>query len=152
MVSAAVRHWQRHLQRLPSLLQGLLQGHSPETSDGFTIGKCGCNDNCGLVMWSSRCGWGVGCDGHHRYSDLVGSKTRPIVDGSAMARTTVQSPTAASACAWWRFPAMRRPWPWTRACATIGSDGERMRVSRSVGRACTNAKKLQNREFIMSRT
>merc|ERR1719201_2037966 len=36
-------------------------------------------------MWSSRCGWGVGCDGHHRYSDLVGSKTRPIVDGSAMA-------------------------------------------------------------------
>merc|ERR1719201_1499552 len=30
-------------------------------------------------MWSSRCGWGVGCDGNHRYSDLVGSKTRPIV-------------------------------------------------------------------------
>ena len=50
---------QRHLQRLPSLLPDLLQGLRPETSDGFTIGKCGWNDDCGLVMRSSRWGWGV---------------------------------------------------------------------------------------------
>jgi len=38
-------------------------------TDGFTIGKCGWNGGCGLVMWSSHWGWGVGCEGHHRYSD-----------------------------------------------------------------------------------
>ena len=43
----------------------------------FTIAKCGWSGGCGLVYWASHWGWGIGCDGHHRYSDPTCKKHDP---------------------------------------------------------------------------
>ena len=45
------------------------KGTGLKPTDSFAIAKCGWNTGCGLVMWGSHWGWGIGCDGHHRYSD-----------------------------------------------------------------------------------
>ena len=41
------------------------KGTDLELTDSFTIGKCGWNGGCALVMWSSHWGWGTGCDGRN---------------------------------------------------------------------------------------
>ena len=45
------------------------KGTDLKPTDKFTISKCGWSAGCGLVYWSSHWGWGIGCEGHHRYSD-----------------------------------------------------------------------------------